>query len=134
MPPDPEARRLAYEWLEKADRDLLAAGRMLQPAPLLDILAYHCQQAVEKALKGFLTWHGHAFQRTHDLTELLRLCRQVQPGFSQIASTATILTPYAVIFRYPGPATSLTSVEAADALRLAREAIAFVRGRLTERP
>ena len=29
-----------------------------------------CQQAAEKSLKAFLTWHERAFRRTHELEEL----------------------------------------------------------------
>jgi len=35
--------------------------------PFLEDALFHCQQAVEKALKGFLTWHDRPFEKTHDL-------------------------------------------------------------------
>ena len=38
--------------------------------PLPREALYHCQQAAEKALKGFLAFHDHPFRRTHDLREL----------------------------------------------------------------
>ena len=28
---------------------------------------YHCQQAAEKAIKGYLTYHEVEFERTHNL-------------------------------------------------------------------
>src|SRR5438128_5048350 len=63
------------EWLNKAQRDLTAAEQLLAyDDPLLDMVAYHCQQAGEKALKGFLFWHDIPFNRTHSLDELLVQC------------------------------------------------------------
>lgn len=35
---------------------------------------FHCQQAIEKALKAFLTWHDEPFRKTHDLGELGTQC------------------------------------------------------------
>jgi hypothetical protein len=31
---------------------------------------FHSQQAAEKALKGFLTWHDVPFRRVHELDQL----------------------------------------------------------------
>jgi len=51
MPPD--ARTIeALAWLSKADQDLGAARMLLDGYP--DVSLFHCQQAVEKALKAFL--------------------------------------------------------------------------------
>jgi len=55
MPPD--AARLAEtrSWLVKATSDLRAATyEFTATPPLLDDIAFHTQQAVEKTLKGFL--------------------------------------------------------------------------------
>jgi hypothetical protein len=35
--------------------------------PLLGEVVFHCQQAAEKAMKGFLSWHDSPFGKTHDL-------------------------------------------------------------------
>ena len=59
----PDSRRLAdtASWLRKASNDLRYAGIDLaaEPAASEDAV-FHCQQAVEKALKAFLVWSdGH---------------------------------------------------------------------------
>ncbi|HTE86438.1 MAG TPA: HEPN domain-containing protein [Dehalococcoidia bacterium] len=59
------------EWLEIAERDLRGAMLIRQSPGLFDLAAFHCHQAAEKALKGYLTQHDSPFRRTHDLTELL---------------------------------------------------------------
>lgn len=58
-----EAKRVAVQaWLLKAQRDLASAKRLADgDAPLLDTAIYHCQQAAEKAIKGFLVCHDSRF-------------------------------------------------------------------------
>ena len=53
---DPRARWDAVEdWLAVAEEDRrVAAGCMAMDPPLRGVAAFHCQQAVEKLLKGFL--------------------------------------------------------------------------------
>ena len=55
MPPTDERLRHSHEWLRKAANDLQAAKLLLKHAELHEIALFHCQQAVEKALKGYLT-------------------------------------------------------------------------------
>ena len=51
--------QLTRNWLIKAQHDL-ASARVLATSnpPLLDTAIYHCQQAAEKSLKGFLCCHS----------------------------------------------------------------------------
>lgn len=124
----PESRRLAREWLLRADRDLLIAERGLRdPIPLGEATAYHAQQAAEKALKGFLVAHDLAFPLTHALVPLVRACRDVTPEFAQFLAAAQILTPYAVRFRYPEGPLEPSLDEAEEALGMAEEMVHFVR-------
>jgi HEPN domain-containing protein len=38
---------------------------------------FHCQQAAEKALKAFLTFHDQPFRKTHDLASLGKQCANI---------------------------------------------------------
>lgn len=69
MPPEYE---LVREWLKIAARDLRVAHVLLnmEPASCEDV-GFHCQQAFEKLLKGFLTHHHVHFEKIHDLDILL---------------------------------------------------------------
>ena len=44
--------RLFFDWLEIAARDLLAARLLMEKQQCLEIAGFHCQQAIEKALKA----------------------------------------------------------------------------------
>src|SRR5262249_25944565 len=76
MQPPPSPQLAARRWLERAERDLAVARLTLTAAPpLLEMSAYHAQQAAEKALKGFLVRHGQAAPKVHDLVPLLAACQ-----------------------------------------------------------
>jgi HEPN domain-containing protein len=90
-------------WLKKASNDLAAARKLsADPDPFLDAASYHCQQAAEKALKGFLTAKAIRFPKTHDLAKLLDLIAPATLDFEMLRPHAIRLTPYAEKFRYPG--------------------------------
>jgi HEPN domain-containing protein len=124
----PEVLREARDWLTRAERDLLAAAGVLQGAIVLsEMAAYHAQQAMEKALKAFLTAHNRPFPKTHDLERLVRWCENVLPAFTQFVATAQTLNPYASQFRYPGGPLEPSRKEAEEALRMADAVLRFVR-------
>ena len=104
-------------------REDLRAGRTLLDAkpPLLGPAAFHSQQAAEKALKAFLTWHDAPFRRTHDLGELGRQCTGLDDSLEETCRRADELTVYAWIFRYPGDAEGPPAREALEGLELAGE-------------
>lgn len=87
------------EWLAKARADLDAA-RLLRTNPEIptEIVAFHYQQAAEKALRGLLAARGVVPPHIHDLRALLaRLGPTLLPQ-----DEAEGLTPFAVLSRYPG--------------------------------
>ena len=59
MPHDPELLAETKAWFVRATADLRAGDLDLgAEPPLTGDAAFHAQQAAEKALKGFLTWHN----------------------------------------------------------------------------
>ncbi len=131
MPHDPAHVAEARGWIVRAARDLRAAEHEFQAVPpLLDDIVFHCQQAAEKALKGFLTWHDVPFRKTHSLEEIGEQCLTVDPTLRAIIDRAVPLTEYAWKFRYPGEMEEPSRPEAEDALATAREVYSAVVSRL----
>ena len=122
MVPDPELVAETRAWFAKAANDLGAAEALGKTnPPLLDQLVFHCQQAAEKALKGFLTWHERPFRKTHNLEEIGEQCLEIDPALKDLIDKATPLTEYAWRFRYPGEPEQPTTEEAEEALATARQ-------------
>jgi HEPN domain-containing protein len=108
------------QWLRRAKEDLEAATLLSQSAKARPAL-FHCQQAVEKSLKAFLTWHQRVFAKTHDLEELGRACCSVDGSLADILVRASPLTHFAWRFRYPSAPYEPDLVEAAESLKTATE-------------
>lgn len=98
--------------------------------PILDDLVFHCQQAVEKALKAFLTWHDEIFRKTHNLEELGEQCLRLDSALHLLIDRAVPLSEYAWKFRYPGEIEGPALEEAQAALDVAREVYAAIVARL----
>lgn len=84
-------------------------------------IVFHSQQAAEKAMEGFLTWHGRIYRKTHNLIEIGEACAVIDPTLEPLLRRAAELTEYAWRFRYPGNPEEPSEEEAKEALALARE-------------
>lgn len=95
------SRRLAHSYLVKAGQDLSALRHLVHIADVADeIIGFHAQQSVEKALKALLVWKAIPFRRTHDLTELLDLLVDHEIALPQAIKDVDALNPFAVELRY----------------------------------
>ena len=121
MSPESERAAEAREWLIKVALDLRGARLDLDAnPPLLEDALFHCQQAVEKALKALLVWHDRTFRKTHSLEELGRAACAVDSALTTLVDEAVPLTEYAWAFRYPGapPVPDVAEAEAAYELAM----------------
>jgi len=111
---------LVREWFEIASTDLRTAKHLFEtmhPKPL-EIICYHCQQAAEKALKGFLVDQEVEPPRIHDLSSLCLMCAEYNSSFIPIKEVCRELTAYAASTRYP----SHVEIEEQDAISALKEA------------
>jgi len=118
---------LVKSWLIKADHDLKSARELAAASePLLDTAIYHCQQAAEKAIKGFLVYKDIRFEKTHDIDLLISLAVDMEPRLSSMRQAAELLTPYATEFRYPGQYVEPEPAEFEEALEAAKDFYGFI--------
>jgi len=119
--------KLVHQWIKIADRDMLTAQRELEIEPhVTEIICFHCQQAVEKYLKAFLTKHQVEFPKTHSILTLINLCSGIDSSFKEKLSNADILTDYAVEIRYPDDWYEPTIEETRKAYELTKKVKEFV--------
>ena len=86
--PDPAAvRKVVEEWVQIARDDLrgMRACCDLNP-PLTTVAAYLCQQAAEKALKGFHVRANVRFRKTYDLGALADVVSVYFPAVASLAA------------------------------------------------
>jgi HEPN domain-containing protein len=90
------------DWLLLADDDLYSAKLLNESVRKpYEIICYHCAQAAEKYLKGYLTYRNIVPKKTHDLVFLNRLCLEIDNEFSNIKTMCDFLNRFASDIRYP---------------------------------
>lgn len=65
-----------------------------------EIFGFHVQQAVEKALKAWLSYLGVSYPKRHDLDELAALLEDAGQPIPAFACGLLEFTDFAVTFRY----------------------------------
>jgi len=121
---DPAVLAETRSWLHKASEDVRAAevARAAEP-PLRDAAVFHCQQAAEKAIKGFLTLHARPFRKTHSIEEIGELAVAIDLSLRPVIDRAAPLAEYAWKFRYPGIPDEPALDEIDQAIAVAREVV-----------
>ena len=90
------------DWRLLAEDDLAIAEHItanMNPIPTAGA-AFHCQQAVEKFLKGALTIFGDEPPFIHDLDKLCSFAEKHRPSFVSISSLCTAINYFSVQPRY----------------------------------
>ena len=95
-----DSRRYA-DWLNAAYDDLRAAQMLSADDTLNNATAFHCQQCVEKALKGFILCRTGSGADGHNLTWLCRRAVELDKQFSQWLDESASLNKYYIETRYP---------------------------------
>ena len=72
----------------------------MYPKPL-EIICYHCQQSIEKLLKGVLISKGVTIKKTHGLGLLAEILGEYETVDEKNLEMCDELIPYGVKIRYP---------------------------------
>lgn len=85
------------------------------------------QQCVEKHLKAFLVERKQDFRKTHDIAELIELCKLKDPSFEELYQlNVDSLTQYGIDVRYPDDFYLPTLEETRKAVDITEKAIFFI--------
>lgn len=128
----PEPRAEGRRWLDQALRDLDDA-RFTAGGGRHNLACFLCQQAAEKALKGFLYLKGEENVLGHSVGDLCRRAGAFAPGFETLRSDAAKLDLFYIPTRYPNglpgglPAEAFDAGDAQRALEMATRLIDCVR-------
>ena len=96
----PDHIRVALNWLRAARQDQVAAEELAERLP--GVACFHCQQAVEKALKARIVRLAGDAPRYHLLQDLMDELEELrEPVPREIAGAARLLEKYYLPTRYP---------------------------------
>jgi len=119
--------KMIYEWFKKGDNDILNVENNLKaevyPA---DTVCFHCHQAAEKYLKGFLSFHNKPVEKTHNLLFLHQMCLNICHEFNTIREELLNLNNYSASIRYPDFRHEITKEEAEEAYKQALIVRSFI--------
>ena len=127
MPRDASHLESAREWLRYAKSDLHLARAGRPDGVLWEMLAFHAQQAAEKAFKAVLVSCGVDFPPTHNLT-VLRELLPTDIVLPEVVSDAAELTVYAVASRYPEDMDDVTETDYRKAIEQAGAVLEWAAG------
>jgi HEPN domain-containing protein len=117
---------LVAQWIGRARSDLILAQMADDERILPEILAFHAQQAAEKAFKALLIHDQIEFPRTHVIALLVNLCGQAGYQVPEKLLDALVLTRYAVATRYPSEEEPVTRDQAREAALTAANVLTWV--------
>lgn len=121
---------LIQEWIELGDQDLNSAIFLMDMRPMpLEVIGFHCQQALEKYLKAYLVQNDNEPEKTHDLMYLLQQCIMYDSSFNGISVHCAKLAEYSVKTRYPYPG-KIDETSVRKGVELSVEALAFIKNKL----
>ena len=93
----------AREWLLYAETDIESALALIDRDDLSNVVVFHCQQSVEKALKAILEEEKLNVPRTHNLLKLFSILPEKYKGALEVFSDAFgELDDVYIDSRYPG--------------------------------
>jgi len=111
------------EWLEKAGRDLKSAKVLKQNDCGNDAVAFHCQQAIEKALKGYLLKQTGQVAEGHSLIYFCKEASGFYMEFKKWLKDCAFVNQYYIETRYPADVPLIVSDDEADECISIAEAI-----------
>ena len=135
MPDDRQlaVREIVAEWMRHAWSDMTIARMVENDEIAPEIIAFHAQQAVEKALKALLVQRQVEFTRTHIIGVLIVLCKESGYKIEENLEEAVTLSRFAIASRYPGETDPITRQEAKIAADLANQVLNWVESQIEKK-
>lgn len=116
------------DWIDKSERDIKSAKVLLEHECGNDYVAFHCHQAVEKALKAVIIKFKNQVIEGHSLIFLCKEASKIDDSFLRYKKDCTFVNQYYIETRYPAENTLIvTNDEAEECIRIAIEILNLVK-------
>lgn len=90
-----------YDWLAKAEKDIQGAKILYKHGADYGLVCFHCQQAIEKYLKGFLIYKTGMLQDGHNLVKLCKKVSKFNDIFKSYLKDCAFVNTFYIETRYP---------------------------------
>ena len=117
------------DWYDKARHDLDGARIVLEQGGIADLAAFHCQQSVEKALKGWLLQKTGRLYDGHSLVFLSREALRKGAPIDAHMRDCAYVNQFYIETRYPADTpTELDETDAQECCRIAEAVLELLMG------
>ena len=89
------------DWYDKAEKDLQGAKILFQYEADYGLVAFHCQQAMEKGLKGFILQHLIELTEGHSLVYLCKRASGIDEEIKRYLKDCAYVNQFYIETRYP---------------------------------
>lgn len=89
------------EWLVMAQKDLRSAKILFDHGADNEIICFHCQQTLEKYLKGYLIFVTGEVQEGHNLLKLCKKAKLYDDKFTEFLKDMAFVNAFYIETRYP---------------------------------
>ncbi len=94
-------KAITQQWLNFAEKDLKSCNNNIKDTSLTNIVAFHCQQTVEKCFKAIIEEKGLRLKRIHSLLKLYETVKSLV-DFDIDLDQLELLDDVYTSSRYPG--------------------------------
>ena len=119
------------QWFRLAELDFSVAEHLaanMHPTPN-EPICFHCQQSVEKYLKGYLVFNGIEPPKIHALPILLEMCEKISADYSGLFKKCVFLNKFGTLPRYPNEL-EITDGDIRVALSFTNEINEFIKSKI----
>ncbi|MDR1878850.1 MAG: HEPN domain-containing protein [Bacteroidales bacterium] len=101
------------DWIMLAKQDIRAASVIIVEEHLTNIVAFHCQQAIEKCFKAYILENDMQVLKIHDLPKLYGMIKEIR-DFGIDEDILALINETYIEDRYPGEFGLLQDVMPSD--------------------
>ena len=126
--------RRYYDWYTKAKTDLRGAQILFDAEADNSLVAFHCQQAIEKILKGYILKHTHELLDGHSLVFLIRRASRFDEDMRKFTKDCAFVNQFYIETRYPADIPDeVDEYEVRECLTTAIEVIEYIDNKESEK-
>lgn len=115
------------EWFKMGDKDLKSSKILFDHDADYGIICFHCQQAIEKYLKGYLISQTGILQSGHNLFKLCKKAMSFEKSFEGFLKDMTFVNLFYIETRYPADEALIVSKEEVEeCLQICDRVIKFI--------
>ena len=116
------------DWFKAAQKDLRSADILFEHDADNEIVCFHCQQAIEKYLKGYLIYKTGYINEGHSLIRLCKRAMEYEINFNKYLKNLAFVNNFYIETRYPAEdPLHVSNEDVADCINYANEIISYIK-------